>query len=95
MRLSLVPVRIISVRSSGVARHTTFQVFQVFKKKQSEIQMKDKNGSQKSRKLNSVSHRFTNWGTRTPRGTQSGSGGTRGEHFRDNRKRTEFAECTV
>src|SRR4029434_946199 len=31
---------------------------------------------------------------RTPRGTQSGSGGTRGENFRDNRKRTGFAECT-
>ena len=43
--------------------------------------MKDKNGSQQSRKLNSVSHRFTNWGTRTPRGTQSGSGGTRGENL--------------
>src|SRR4029434_5619327 len=39
--------------------------------------------------------RFPNWGTRTPRGTRSGSGGTRGEHFRDNRKRTEFAECTL
>src|SRR4029434_2165746 len=42
-----------------------------------------------------LEHRFPNWGTRTPRGTRSGSGGTRGEHFRDNRKRTEFAECTV
>ena len=40
-----------------------------------------------------VSPRFPNWGTRTPRGTQSGSGGTRGENVRDNGKRTEFAEC--
>ena len=42
-----------------------------------------------------LEHRFPNWGARTPRGTQSGSGGTRGENVRDNRKRTEFAECTV
>src|SRR4029434_2252713 len=28
-----------------------------------------------------IVHRFPNWGTRTPRGTQSGSGGTRGEHL--------------
>ena len=33
--------------------------------------------------------RFPNWGTR------SGSGGTREENFRDNGKRTEFAECTL
>src|SRR4029434_7929713 len=33
--------------------------------------------------------RFPNWGTR------GGSGGTRGEHFRDNGKRTEFAECRL
>ena len=39
----------------------------------------------------SVAHRFPNWGT-TPRGTRSGSGGTRGENVRDNGKRTEFAE---
>ena len=44
---------------------------------------------------NAVHHRFPNWGTRTPRGTRSGSGGTRGENVRDNRKRTEFAEFTV
>ena len=28
-----------------------------------------------------IEHRFPNWGTRTPRGTQSGSGGTRGENL--------------
>ena len=33
---------------------------------------------------------FPNWGTRTPRGTQSGSGGTRGENFRDNGKQAEL-----
>src|SRR4029434_72267 len=45
--------------------------------------------------LNSLNHRFPNWGTRTPRGMRSGSGGMRGENFRDNRKRTEFAEWNV
>src|SRR4029434_2946206 len=36
-----------------------------------------------------VEPRFPNWGT------QSGSGGTQGENVRDNRKGTEFAECTL
>src|SRR4029434_2252143 len=40
--------------------------------------------------LLSLDHRFPNWGTRTPRGTRSGSGGTLGENVRDNGKRTEL-----
>src|SRR4029434_8229434 len=37
-------------------------------------------------RLVTLAHRFPNWGTRTPRGTQSGSGGTRGENVCDNGK---------
>src|SRR4029434_2807687 len=40
--------------------------------------------------VKSLFPRFPSWGTRTPRGTQSGLRGTRGENVRDNGKRTEL-----